>query len=372
MATVVHVVQEFGVPSEAWLYDLVTHHREFDPIVATTKHLNQEEFPFQRVSTILPTITPATPAFVGWRLRRAIFGSRVSPPNPWRSSLRSLQADVFHAHFGPTGWRCIMSGCKPTVTSFYGFDIGLLPTATSWRRAYGSLFREGAAFIVEGPHMQSKLTALGAPPERTFVIPIIAGGLRMEWSPPRPTPTPRVLMAGRMVPKKGFVAGIKAFAHVLAEHPAAEMIVIGDGPDLEGVIAAAKEAGLQDEIHFAPFMPRKEYWQQMRIADVFLQPSITAPNGDSEGGAPTTLLDAQAAGCVIVTTSHADIPHVVADDGAYVAREGDLDDLIRCLNRALSEMGDWERRSFVGRSFIESQHSSNAVMASMERVYHSL
>lgn len=372
MPSVAHVMENFGAPSEAWLYDLVTSHRHFLPTVLTVEHMNEERFPFGRVAATLPSFRRPSPAWVGWRVRRAVLGDRAAPPNPWRRELRSVEADVFHAHFGPNGWRCVTSGCRPAVTSFYGYDVGRLPRSPIWRAAYRSLFSDGAAFVAEGPYMRSALISMGAPPERTFVVPIIAGALGSERRMRQATAEPRVLMAGRMVPKKGFVYGVKAFAAVAVDHPGAEMVVVGDGPERDSVVAAAKEARMQDKIRFVSFMAREEYLRQMEQADVFLQPSMTTGDGDTEGGAPTTLLDAQASGCIIVTTDHADIPYVVDPNAAYLAKERDLTDLTRTLDRALSEMDEWERRSSDGRLFVESRHSRSVVIDSLERLYASL
>ena len=58
--------------------------------------------------------------------------------------------------------------------------------------------------------------------------------------------------------------------------------------------------------------------------------------GDAEGGAPTILLEAQAIGTPVVTTRHADIPHVVPEGtGVYLCAEHDVDALGEALVAAL-------------------------------------
>ena len=47
--------------------------------------------------------------------------------------------------------------------------------------------------------------------------------------------------------------------------------------------------------------------------DVFLAPSVTASNGDTEGGAPVAIIEMAASGMPIVSTRHCDIPSVVLD-----------------------------------------------------------
>ncbi len=69
---------------------------------------------------------------------------------------------------------------------------------------------------------------------------------------------------------------------------------------------------------------------------MLIHPSVTATDGDSEGGAPTILLEAQAIGTPVVTTRHADIPHVVPEGaGVYLCAEHDVDALGEALVAAL-------------------------------------
>ena len=94
----------------------------------------------------------------------------------------------------------------------------------------------------------------------------------------------------------------------------------------------------------------------MRSCHVVLQPSHTASDGDAEGGAPTTLLEAQALGQVIVATDHADIPNIVDRETALLAPEDDAEALADRLTAALAapESGlAWD----AGRRFVEGHHS---------------
>lgn len=46
---------------------------------------------------------------------------------------------------------------------------------------------------------------------------------------------------------------------------------------------------------------------------VFLSPSVTAPDGDSEGGAPVTIIEAAASGMPVVNSTHCATPEAVYD-----------------------------------------------------------
>ena len=91
---------------------------------------------------------------------------------------------------------------------------------------------------------------------------------------------------------------------------------------------------------------------------------MTAADGDSEGGAPTILLEAQAIGTPIVTTRHADIPHVVpAGPGVWLCDEHDVDALGRALVAAL------QQQIPSSAAHVMAHHDIRAVAPRLEHVY---
>ena len=77
----------------------------------------------------------------------------------------------------------------------------------------------------------------------------------------------------------------------------------------------------------------------MRRARCFVQHSIEAPSGDSEG-TPVAIIEASATGLPIVSTRHAGIPDVV-DEGVtgFLADEGDVATMAGQLERLLADPG---------------------------------
>lgn len=366
---VIHLADAFVQPSEVWLYDLVTLPVGWRSEVVCASRLQIDEFPFGPVHAILPPQRRLSPEWWTRRLdRRVRLPLRLQ--NDWRRSLRRarLDADLFHAHFGSVGWRATDAGLRPVVTSFYGYDATERPTIEAWGRRYLALFRDGAAFLVEGPAMGRRLQALGAPPSKIRIVPLIADTDELVWRAPILRSRVRVVMAGRFVEKKGFDHGVAAFASAFASGQA-ELTLTGDGPLRPHLVRLADELGVSDRIHFRPFQGRGAYRQLLNESDILLQPSRTAANGDSEGGAPTTLLDAQALGLVIVASNHADIPFVLDGQATYSFPEGDVDAATAALRRAAASSDEWLDRSRAARRHVEAQHSRAAVAARLAAIY---
>jgi colanic acid/amylovoran biosynthesis glycosyltransferase len=367
--TVTHLTLDFGRRSQAWIYDLVTLPGRFRPEVLCESHESVSEFPFEDVRPILP----ASRRFgAEWTVRQ--LNTRlhlpVGPYNYWRRPLQELRpaADVFHAHFGPVGWMVVDAGLTPVVASFYGYDAAVKQVLSYWGRRYPELFTRAAAIVVEGPAMGRRLTQLGAAEERVRVLPLIADVDTLVWRPPTPDGPIRVLMAGRLLAKKGFALGIEALAPRCAAGEV-ELTLMGDGPEADALHAIAVRHGITDRVTRMAFADRETYRQVLAATDIFLQPSLTAPDGDSEGGAPTTLLDAQALGALIVASDHADIPFVVDPSAAYLFAEGNLAALSAAVASALANRDEWTERSKLGRQHVEGQHGPEAVARRRDDIY---
>src|SRR5262249_48370031 len=143
-----------------------------------------------------------------------------------------------------------------------------------------------------------------------------------RWTP---EPQPRVLFAGRFIEKKGLLDALAAFARVRAQLPAARMIVVGDGPDEGHARDLVHRLACEDAIEFVGPKSHAELLRLVAAVTVLIHPSVTAADGDSEGGAPTILLEAQAIGTPIVATRHADIPHIAPEgQGVRLRDEHDV------------------------------------------------
>jgi colanic acid/amylovoran biosynthesis glycosyltransferase len=344
---VLHAVDQFLVRSETFVYTYVSAHRQFPRVHVCPKPTSRKTVNWWW-SSALEQLTGRA----GWHRCVDTVLARVDPA-------------VLHAHFGPTG--CEMIGPArarrvPLVTSLYGVDAAVLPYLPQWRDRYARLFAEGDLFLAEGPEMRRKIIAAGAPADRTVVQPI---ALKLDryprWKPDREAPT--VLFVGRFVPKKGLLDAIAAFGRARAV-VTATMAIVGAGPDEANARALVSELGLSDVVAFVGMQPHLDVIARLRRAAVVIHPSVTAEDGDSEGGAPTLLLEAQAIGTPIVTTRHADIPHVVPQGpGVFLCDEHDVEALAAGLVSAL------ERSERSSAAHVTSHHDVNRAIEQLEALY---
>lgn len=288
----------------------------------------------------------------------------------YRALAELSRPDLVHAHYLTTGYLAAACGV-PLAVSAYGFDVSVMARRPLWRRAFRSMSADIGAVLVEGPQMRERVIQLGMAASRVNLVPIAVGHEDLAFTPrPVGDRDPRILAAGRFVEKKGFELAIGAFARIHSRHPGSRLVVVGSGPLDARLRSLAAASPARDAIQFVGSLPRAAYLAAVADADLFLAPSITARNGDSEGGAPTTILDAQALGTIVAASTHADIPFLV-DDGitGFLGPEGDLDGIVDAIERALASRERWPVIAAAARRQVVERHDDRALSEALKEAY---
>ena len=96
--------------------------------------------------------------------------------------------------------------------------------------------------------------------------------------------------------------------------------------------------------------------EEARRHHVFLSPSVTAADGDTEGGAPVSLIEMSASGMMVVSTTHCDIPGVILHGKTgWLAPERDIDALVEHLQWIVAHPGEWMEMQRAGRTYMEAE-----------------
>jgi colanic acid/amylovoran biosynthesis glycosyltransferase len=294
--------------------------------------------------------------------------------------LHKTNVHLIHAHFGPIGWIVLPLKQRlglPLVTSFYGFDVtgGIDWEGPDLRRRQKQLFDRGDLFLVEGPFMRQRLIELGCQPDKVEIQRIAIPVRKMPFRVRKPKRDDKVslLFAGRFTEKKGLIYALQAVRELCKSRRNVEFRIIGDGKLAPQIQAFIHENNLEYCTKLLGFLSHQDYLREMQQADIFLHPSVVAANGDSEGGAPTVILEAQALGMPVLSTYHADIPNItIPGESALLVPERDTDALINGLIYLLEHQERWEKMGRAGRSHVERFHNIDREILRLEEKYFSL
>ena len=240
--------------------------------------------------------------------------------------LRAIQVDAVLAEFGTMG-SYLAPACErvgvPLFAHFHGFDASVRDVLQHHQHAYRQMFATAAGVVAVSNAMKESLLGLGAKPERLHLNPYGVDPLRFEGAAPADI-GPHFFAVGRFVEKKAPYLTILAFSRVVQAVPEATLTMIGDGPLFGPCRRMIQALHMEGSVKLLGVRGSDEVARQMRQARAFVQHSLEADNGDSEG-TPVAVIEAQMTGLPVCSTRHAGIPDVVLDgETGYIVEEGDV------------------------------------------------
>ncbi len=224
----------------------------------------------------------------------------------------------------------------PMVVHFHGSDAYKHKHLQRYRTVYQSMFSYAQAIVAVSVDMQQQLIHLGASPKKVHHN-VYGIDLSKFTTTMNQYDSQRILMVGRFVEKKAPYLCLLAFQRVLDQFPKAKLIIIGDGELLDICQRIATALKITDNAEFLGAMPHQAVKEEMQKACFFIQHSVVAPSGDSEG-TPNTILEAGAMGLPIVSTKHAGIKDVVLHgETGFLVEEGDMMGMADYISKLLSD-----------------------------------
>jgi colanic acid/amylovoran biosynthesis glycosyltransferase len=370
---VAHYIRTYLARSATFVHTQLRFQPAGPKVVFAPDVEHTDEFPVEHLVRLhMPEMSK--PRRAADRAKAAAAGYANAHDHRFARGLREFGADVIQAHFGTGAWFALPVARRaglPLVVTFYGYDLALPARDPEWRRRYDELFGAGTAFVCEGPAMARQLVAIGCPEEKVHVVKIGLDLDQFAFRPRFPGERRPLVFAqtARFVDKKGVDLSIRAFAAAQDRLGGAELWLIGDGQPRASLERLAEELGVSGSVRFLGMLPHDEYREALQRVDVAIQPSRTAADGDTEGGAPTVLLEAQAIGMPVVATRHADIPEVVADRDA-LADEGDVEGIAGAMVH-VATMGEdeWLARARAGRDLVASEHDARVTARRLAEIH---
>lgn len=263
------------------------------------------------------------------------------------------KVEVAMAEFGVTGakvYKACAAAKVPLIVHFHGFDAHMYSTLKTYGNQYKKMFEYASYTIGVSQFMCNQLKKLGVPEEKLVYNPYGPNPAFFNCAPSQNSNN--LVAIGRFIPKKAPELTVKAFAQIIGEYPNIRLRMGGTGESLEMCKKLAQSLGVADKIEFPGAINHIQVKEWFEDALAFVQHSVTAPDGDTEG-TPVAVLEASAAGLPVVATNHAGIPDVIIQHktGILVA-EHDFDAYVNALRTIVSNPAHSRLMGQAGRANI--------------------
>ncbi len=248
------------------------------------------------------------------------------------------------------------------MVSFWGYDVTVLPRAQPERVL--PYLNVADVVIVPSQFLAEVVRSLGVDPRRIRVVP---GSVDGQFFCPTPVPPePRVAFVGRFVAKKGVAELLSAWSAVRREIPPAELVLLGFGDDLPADRTPGIQIRTPDHTD-----PRRQVRDLIRWCRIYVSPSRTGPDGDSESQHIGNL-EAMATGRAVLTTDHGPIPEFVAqEDTGVLVPQGDQRALADALIALVNDVPRCQR--LADRAAVAARRFHvDRISAAHDRVYEDL
>ena len=186
-----------------------------------------------------------------------------------------------HLNFGPLAMLARRSFGAPYILVAHGIDAWGITNASRKK----ALLKADLTLAVSNYTRDRLIQEVGLDPDRVKILPNTFAADRFAIAPKPPRllrryglrpDTPVILTVCRLADTecyKGYDQIIKAMPEIVRAVPEARYLLVGKGPDRPRIERLIAEAGVQDAVILAGFVPDEELAEHYNLCDIFAMPS---------------------------------------------------------------------------------------------------
>ncbi|MDP6642292.1 MAG: glycosyltransferase [Candidatus Nanoarchaeia archaeon] len=381
MKSVLHLMDTYLPIPNTFIYNQVKHLKEYNGLFLVNKVENLNNFPYDRskIKRFPFLFLKNQFYFINNYKRELLFNITFAPFNRIMNSyvLKDLKKwisknEVFllHADFGTNAIAFQNFKKKlnlPLITYFYGYDVSVIQRNRPG--FYNKLFKNGDLFLTESEFLASKLREMGCPNNKLEVLRFGIDLTKFKFKVKKKSKKIKILSVGRLVEKKGMEYAIKAFSIAFKKHKNIEFRIIGEGPLRKRLEFIIKQNNLNGNVKLLGAQPSSRVVKEMLECHIFMMPSITSKEGDTEGQG-VVFLEAQASGMPILSTYHNGIPEaVIHKKSGLLCNEKDYEKLGENLIYLIENPKEWIKMGKFGRKNVEKNFEIKKQTIELEKIY---
>lgn len=227
-------------------------------------------------------------------------------------ALQRQKCQHIHVHFAhvPTDiamYACAFIGASFSVTAHANdiFERGwLLPQKVQRSLFFATISNFNIRYLTKKGGDTNKLRIVRCGVDDTKF------NVRQDFVSNQPT---KIGVVGRLVEKKGIDSLICAVAELKRQGKLIELLIAGDGPLQENLMALQEFEGLSDtDVKFLGAMAHKDVPNFIKSVDIFVLPCKQDSQGDMDG-IPVVLMEAMLSGVPVISTDISGIPELIVN-----------------------------------------------------------
>ncbi len=359
----------------------------------TTYHLTSARFPFypDQINTV-----PDKRKVLGLPMPRLAYKHGIWwSVNPWsevKQILNDFQPDVIHLQTAETIALAVMSYVRkydvPLVSTGHAYPDNVTgqfkflkpklvkkPT-DAVLRAYMASFLKHAEYATMPTEMA--IGDLVPKNRRRFKVTVeaLSNGVDLsEFNPGKPnpevlkkygistSPKKRVLYIGRVDPEKSISNVVLAFAKTLEKVPDAEMLIVGDGIDMNHLKKLVADLNLNEKIKFAGKILPPDLTEVYKCGTLFATASETETQG-------IVLIEAAATGLPLIAVDKGAVGELCQNKrNGELCRPGDIDGISDAMAKILTDK-ELQKKYSEGSIEVSKLHDLNRTLKRFEEIYH--
>ena len=176
----------------------------------------------------------------------------------------------------------------------------------------------------------------------------------------------KILSIGRLIEEKGYIYIFSAIKEIIVRHPDVTLDVFGEGPLEKDLRDYIKNNNLHNNIFLKGFLDHKKLLNSFCDYDMFISHPMEMDHIAEAFHMGN--MEAMSSGLPVITTDCGGVPFVVKDN-AIVCRQKSIEDIVKSIEKLLTDKILFNKMSVKSRNYIKDNFSHEIIVKKWREVF---